>query len=309
MKIALFNDTGHYPHVGCRAVSSGLARMLDRCGVEVAYRSFYGEWRELGHEDPATALLAFNASLLPESFQGLDAVIVNGEGTIHHGRGRHLLAVLAGAQALGIPTLLVNAVVQALDETDLDVLRGLHDLAVRDAASSAYLTAHDITHRVVLDAVLEAAFVDEPSVNASGKVLVTDAHGGRPEVGRWLQALRERLGAKALDYPLAGRVPADRWAHAVADVRSARLVVTGRHHGIYLALIAGVPVVACGSNTWKIEGLLAMLPGALTVCARAEDLRQACARAVAHPERAETARQWAAAQLPLQTFQWLERAA
>src|SRR5690606_19354402 len=44
--------------------------------------------------------------------------------------------------------------------------------------------------------------------------------------------------------------------HALSVFKSASLVVTGRHHGVYLSAMAGTPFIAFGSNTWKVEGTL-----------------------------------------------------
>jgi hypothetical protein len=301
-RVALFNDTGRYPHVGCRGVSSGHDRMLARLGVEVAYRSFHGDWRELWQGDRERSLDAFRRSPLAAELRRVDAVVVNGEGTIHHEGGRHLVAVLAGAQDLGLPTFLVNAVFQESEE-DLVTLTRLRDFTVRDAASSAYLGRLDVAHRVVFDSILEADFVDEPAWDLGGRIAITDWHSSRDaDVGVALETLRRDLGDNAVSYPLEDAARADRWRHAVADLRTARLVVTARHHGVCLAGLAGVPLVAMGSNTWKIEGMLALLPGNLQVVARLEELPDACLAALGQPALFEEIRECLRAARPLSTF-------
>lgn len=290
MRIALFNDTGRYPHVGCRAVSSGHDRMLERLGVEVAHRSFYGEWRD-GIDGPR--LLAI--------LRSVEAVVVNGEGTIHHGRGRHLLAILRTAQALEVPTYLVNAVLEACDD-DRDVLDQLTDCTVRDAASSAYLTRLGVPHRIVFDSILEADFVEEARVDLAGKIVVTDWHGARADVGAALQRLQAEFGDGAVWYPLEHPDQAAHWSQALADLRAARLIVTGRHHGVCLAAMAGVPFVACGSNTWKVEGLLACLPGDVQPWQPGADLSAMCAAALDRPAMFAEIQRRVLAQRPLTTF-------
>ena len=292
-RIALFNDTGRYPHIGCRGVSSGHDRMLARLGISVAYRSFHGEWQDLS---------SLHDSALAGHLVDVDAVVVNGEGTIHHQGGRHLLAILRGAQAMGLPTFLVNAVFQESEE-DLDVLKRLTDFTVRDGASSAYLTRLGVKHRVVLDSILEAGFVDTPSTNLHGKMAVTDWHQSRDaDVGAALRQFMEDLGNDAVFYPLEDEIRAAHWQHAVADLRTAGVVVTGRHHGVCLAGLAGVPFVAMGSNTWKIEGMLALLPGNVRVCDNLMDLPDACSEALGRPELFASIREFLCAQRPLSTF-------
>ena len=62
-------------------------------------------------------------------------------------------------------------------------------------------------------------------------------------VGAALQALQQELGSEAICYPLESPEREKDWRHAVADLAQARLVVTGRHHGVCLAGMAGVPLV------------------------------------------------------------------
>jgi hypothetical protein len=303
-RIALFNDTGRAPHIGCRGVTSGHDRMLARLGVSVAYRSFLGEWVDLADADTDIdhAQRAFRASPLVSILEGVDAVVVNGEGTIHHRAGLHLVAILRGAQAMGIPTYLVNAVIQE-SERDLETLRRLTDFTVRDAASSRYLTGLGVPHRVVLDSIFEAEFSDEPALDMQGKIAVTDCQMSRTEdIGVALTNLLTSLGDDGVYYPLKDVARADAWQHAVADLRTARLVVTARHHGVCLAAMAGVPFVALQSNTWKVEGFLEVLPGGLRVCTDLDTLPRACENALRSAEAFREIQQFVGARRPLDTF-------
>jgi hypothetical protein len=42
----------------------------------------------------------------------------------------------------------------------------------------------------------------------------------------------------------------------VANLRTAKLYITGQHHGVYAAGLAGIPFIAVPSNSHKIEGLI-----------------------------------------------------
>jgi sulfatase maturation enzyme AslB (radical SAM superfamily)/Flp pilus assembly protein TadD len=302
LRVALFNDTGRFHHVGCRGVTLGHDRMFARHGIEVRHRSFLGEWCELWRGDPAASLEAFLASALPERLREVDAVVVNGEGTIHHGHGLHLLTILAGARQLGLPAFLVNAVFQESEHFP-ETLRGLNDFTVRDAHSAAYLQSLGVPHRVVFDSILEADFAAEPAHDFSGKIVVTDWHGARDsDVGAALRGLMRDLGSECVYYPLEGPERERDWRHALADLRAARLVVTGRHHGVCLAGMAGVPFVALGSNTWKIQGLLALLPGGLRVCTEPARLLSRCNEAIASRARFAEIQHFLHTQRPLSTF-------
>jgi hypothetical protein len=246
--------------------------MLARQCFEVGFRSYLGEWAHLWSGDRAGSLRAFWQSDLPRQLSAVHAVIVNGEGTIHHGGGLHLLAILAGAQEMRLPTFLVNAVFQECEQ-DLQTLRQLDDFTVRDAASSACLKRLGVPHRIVLDSIFEAPFEAAPAHDFRGKIVVTDWHLARAgDVGAASEKLLNELGAGAVFYPLDSPEREHDWRQALADFQQARLVVTGRHHGLCLAALAGVPFVALGSNTWKIEGMLELLPGGLRVSADPTEL-------------------------------------
>lgn len=305
LRVALFNETGRESHVGCLGVSSAHNRMFARLGMDVALRSYLNEWRELWRGDALTSLKHFHRSDLAAQLRDVDAVVVNGEGTIHHGAGLHLLTVLAGAQSLGLRTFLVNAVFQDCRQ-DLPTLRRLDDFTVRDARSSEYLRSLDVPHRVVLDSIFEADFATEPAHDFRGKIVVTDWLQCRDEdVGAAMKKLLTELGDKAVFYPLHDAQREKDWRHAVADFRPARLVVTARHHGVCLAAAAGVPFVALGSNTWKVEGMLSLLPGNLRLCGGPGELRAMCNDAMREPEKFEAIRQYIETQRPLSTFQKL----
>jgi SAM-dependent methyltransferase len=304
LSVALFNDTGKASHAGCHGVASGHDRMFSQLNVEVGHRFFLGEWAELWKGGRTASLEAFRASELPGLLAGVDAVIVNGEGTIHHGAGLHLLTILAGAQELGVPTLLVNAVFEECEEFT-DVLRKLDDFTVRDLHSSRYLKSLGVPHRLVLDSIFEADFSEAPAHDFKGKIIVTDGIACRSDV---VQALNQALGDfgdGAVYYPLESAERVKDWRHAVADFRQARLIVTGRHHGVCLASLAGTPFVAMGSNTWKVEGLLSLFPGNLELCTDAAQLRAHCEQALKNPGIYQAIREFVLRRLPLNTFEKL----
>jgi hypothetical protein len=302
LRVALFNETGRSSHVGCKGVTLAHDAMLGRMGCEIAVRGYLGEYQELWQGDRAGSLRAFWKSNLPERLAGIDAVIVNGEGTIHHGAGLHLLTILAGAQEIGLPTFLVNAVFQDCEQ-DLQTLKQLTDFTVRDAASSAYLKRLGVSHRIVLDSILEAPLEAASKNDFRNKVVITDWHFARnQDVGSALQKLLRDLGSDAVFYPLEGADREKDWRHAQADFSQAGLIVTGRHHGVCLAGMAGVPFVALGSNTWKVEGMLKLLPGNLSACADLSELPKRCEEAFANPAQFAEIKEFLRAQLPLTTF-------
>lgn len=303
-RIALFNDTASSPHLGCLAVTDAHDRMLARSGIAILHRYFANYGRDLWVGSQEDSIAAVLASPLAGDLAEVDAVLINAEGTIHHDGGRHLLAIVGAAAQLGLPVFVVNAVLEDV-QAELGVLRQATDVTVRDLRSSEYLAAHDIPHRLVLDSILEARFVDTPDQDFTGKVVITDHHFNRDhDVGKLLNDLREELGAEAVYYPFYDRARRGDWRHAVANLSRARLVVTARHHGVYVAGLAGVPFVALGSNTWKIEGTLAMF-GALNVCGTEQELRREYQRALDNPALFREFQQFFLSHRPLTTLERL----
>jgi polysaccharide pyruvyl transferase WcaK-like protein len=259
---ALFNDNADYPHVGCQAVSQAHLAMLRRERAVVRHRYFQRDWQFLASGSLEEGIrAALESTELDHVFSGVDAVVVNGEGSIHHRQGWHLLAILGAAQRRGIPTFLVNAVLQDVDAAR-GVLAAVDDCTVRDARSARYLEMLNVGCRLVPDSFFEARFADEPVHDFAGHLVLTDCHPVRAaEFWPVFEQLRHSWPGPVSDYPLEGSERMRDWLHALADIRSAAAVVTGRHHGVCLALRAGVPFVALPSNTWKVEGFLETLDG------------------------------------------------
>ena len=262
ISVALFNDTGDSCHVGCQAVSQAHRHMLRREGADIRHAFFLNDWRHLANAVLDEGIRQALASReLRDVLADVDVVVVNGEGTIHHQGGRHLLAILGAAQRLGVPTLLVNAVLQDIDDAR-DVLAAVSDCTVRDAYTSRYLDSLGVAHRLIPDSFFEAHFLDTPRHDFAESLVITDCHVNRAaECAPQLSQLRDAWPGRVADYPLKAQERLDDWQHALADVRRADVVVTGRHHGACLALRAGVPFVTLPSTTWKVEGLIATLDG------------------------------------------------
>jgi hypothetical protein len=252
MNVLLANDTATVAHVGCQGVSDGHARMLGRAGHHVKHRLFLGSLdHHVGETDDELIQSLLSDDHLVAQIDEVDAVVVNGEGTIHHGAGRPLLALLAVAQARGKPTLLVNAVFQETAGFD-DTLQRLDDFTTRESRSCQHALARGFRARVVPDSILSARF-EPANVRLRGE-LYTDAHWQRSEVTSALQNYAGRHLATPLPLHYPGAL--QDWSTMVSKVSEADLIVTGRHHGIYLAILAGLPFVAMGSNTFKVEGVL-----------------------------------------------------
>ena len=221
-------------------------------------------------------------------FSGVDAVVINGEGTIHHNQpgAAALVAWARAAARYGCPVLTVNCTIQAMDPFLLDALvASSKRVIVREARTFNYLHRHGYSciqasdalfawRDMVLNVPLSSRRSDfrrcvySPGVVAADEAMTESIIGEQIQElvkAGWVvsyltvesederfEALARRAGA--LIYPLR------RWAPAglLSMLQEHDLVVSGRYHLIIFAWLAGRPVVPIMSNSWKVEGLLEM---------------------------------------------------
>lgn len=255
MKILLGNDTGNAFHLGCKGVSDAHARLLGRAGHEVIGRLWVATQQrfEVGPDTEVIEAVSRD-DRVRELVEASDAVVVNGEGTIHHGAGRGWLALLALGQRLGKATVLTNAVIQDTPGFD-KVFARLDDLCVRESRSAAYLASRGIACRVSPDSYYAAAFEPAEDYDLLDRTVMTDRHFEREhDVGVVMDIYLDALcDTVVLPFETLG-APPRAWRRLPEELACATGVITARHHGVCAAVLAGVPFVGLGGNTWKIEG-------------------------------------------------------
>lgn len=305
MKVFLLNDTATVPHIGCQAVSDAHARMLGEAGHEVTDRAFLGQLRDFASPDEAAGIAAVLADpSLRSRIEACDALVVNGEGTLHHGFGSEYFACLGAAQQMGKKTLIVNAVFEAHSGW-LATLGKLDDFCVRDAESLRHAASHGLAARLVPDSFMGAHFGADAAINLAGKIVVTDCHPYRnPDVGATLRHILDQVEG-SFYYPMQHGIQTHVWRGAVADWSAASIIITARHHGIYLAARARKPFIALPSNTRKIEGLMEAAGVRIPVATSGDEVEAAFAFAVENPNEYERLFDWLDAHTPLTTFRAL----
>jgi len=165
MRIMRVNDTANEPHLGCQAVSDAHARMLGAAGHCVVERFFLRELQRFGGLDESAARRrVLDDEIMAACLDRVDAVVVNGEGTLHHGRGSEYYALLGAAQQLGKATLIVNGVFEA-NAGWHRVLSRLDDFCVRDARSLAAARAAGVRCRLVPDSMLRRSLQRAPAMS------------------------------------------------------------------------------------------------------------------------------------------------
>lgn len=245
-RVAIINHTAPpgAGHFGCLTVMKVLEEALTHRGCEIALRvPVTVDWRNLN----------------PELLGDLDAIVVNGEGSIHHTATRRRVAGLAqlgpyARDKLGVPAYLINATLYALDEAALTGIAGFNRVFVRDSASLDELAGHQIEAEFVPDLTLGFDF---PKSYARVGYTVTDSV--LPDATKKLQRISQaqnwpfgkiRARPETKDRP-AIETPAD-FAQYLASRQG---VLTGRFHAATFCVGTRTPFVAIESNTPKISSL------------------------------------------------------
>jgi len=197
-----------------------------------------------------------------------DCVIVNGEGSLHHDQGVAVdifrLCILA--KNAGKRVFLINSVWEG--NTLLDELVGIFDkIYVRESFSQKLLNKIGISAEVVADlSFFHTRHARSIQVKKGCDLMYIDSW--HTHVSRFLY--KKSCEDKAPFFRMTGleqdkiyrtnffRKPqVCQLMNSSFDVLSNKGVcVTGRFHGAAIAIAFGFPVVAIGSNTHKIEGLL-----------------------------------------------------
>jgi hypothetical protein len=267
-RVVVMNDTSGRSHHGCARVMRLLYAGLGREDLQVTARSAARhDWAQ-------------DAAFLAQLRQA-DLVVINGEGTLHHGRpaGARLLAVVNHPDCKA-PVAVINALWQDNPQDWAAMLGRCALVSARDARSAAAMRVGGAEVRVVPDLSLTggAAMQDAPrdglivgdSVRIAARRALALA-GARLDA-RALVPTKTRTGAiwhwpptrAVLSAIYHGAMPPLPPLHLCADeaaylatLGQAEMHLTGRFHAICLSLITGTPFLATASNSWKIEALLA----------------------------------------------------
>lgn len=252
-----------------------------------------------------------------DRLEASDAVVINGEGSIHHNfkRALALLAMMKTAEGFPRPVLLLNATVQAMEMALLqEVMPGLGLCHAREKRT--FDTIKPFFHNAVCApdlaflAMPEPCDFDDSQPETESSCLVT---AGVLANLHTVHALLEGVWQTGLKpvYFCIGDGGEDRLTESVcrqrgvewirakdipfetlpAFVRRFPVAVSGRHHINIVLLGAGVPFVPIPSNTWKIEETLSLvgypvpmvshfadLPGRINDLMRRREALAACCR-------------------------------
>jgi polysaccharide pyruvyl transferase WcaK-like protein len=226
-KAVLLNDTSDEGHLVCPQVVQNIKTLCAKNGIEIL-----GSFTRKNVQDRCPELL--------KQTQKTDFIIINGEGTLHH-------SPVIGSELLSFgnkPIILINAVWEKMFLVS-KFLDKFFYICVRE--SKSYEEIIKIVPSKKVQIVPDTIFY------TVGEYAVQKIGFGDSVMG----FVKEELSREINFFPLQkGEKVPDLQAY-INWMKSLDLYVTGRFHGVCLAMMLQIPFLAIPSNSHKIEGLLA----------------------------------------------------
>jgi hypothetical protein len=212
-KVCILNDCSKTGHAGCELTIKAIEAQCERVGLEVIYK------------------VPINADLsnLDPILRKADLLIVNGEGSIHHGNHPELVNI-----ADKYPSVLINCVFQ--QNGNMPGLAGFRMIRARETASALELVNSGAPpDRVAMVPDMVFSIVEPVQTSKTGYgVLILDS---QLEKGYGIQPYMP-----AVDY--------------VKTINQYDCVVSGRLHGCVIAACLDIPFAAYDGNTHKIAAMM-----------------------------------------------------
>lgn len=225
MKICLINDTSKY-HSGCKAVINFYNIYCKRKKYKIIKSIYSKELIDI------------------KTLKECNLVIVNGEGTMHHDTvsKTSIDNNIDLALEYNIPIKLVNTVWQDIEYNDR--YKNLDQVIVREIDSyNAFIDCCGFKPDICLDLSYFGPIKNCDFKDFNNKIVVGDFfHANLVNLNRFSKY--DRLN-----------IFENEWDFIVNSLKTAKLYITGRHHGVYAACKARIPFVVHKSNTHKVSGL------------------------------------------------------
>ena len=202
-----------------------------------------------------------------------DVLVMNGEGSMHHGSGgfRDKMSLIASATTRDRPAFLINSVWQDNPHDFDGVLAKCRQVVVREVLSQRAIAQHGVTAEVSPDLSYFAPVSRGSAIKLKRGIAITDFMSR--EFGNFVR-LRSRWAER---YQFLDMREMD-WSTLVRSLKTARLLLTGRHHAVYAACRARTPFLALSGNSHKIEGIIATAGADIPVFKKISELQAAVER-------------------------------
>lgn len=213
-KIVLINDTSLFnTHFGCQLVGQTIREQSARVGLTII----------------ASLPLDFDVNQARPWLQRADLVVINGEGSIHHGRKTHLLKL-----ADDYPAALINCVFQ--ENGDQGSLRNFRYISARESLSANEIRRQGADCEVVPDLIFASALL--------GSIVA-----GPPNLNLGI--------TDNVTNPLSDFSPkSDLVYETLLKIKRCKKICAGRFHVAIAAAVMGIPFSTWDSNTWKTCGMM-----------------------------------------------------
>jgi hypothetical protein len=279
-KIALLNHTdlqGH--HFGCSRVMRLLEQGLTSRNCEI-----------IGRLDGKLDWRTDQACL--DILRQADAIVINGEGTLHHGRKKAswLMSVASHPVTQNKELAIVNTLYQDNPSHWIPLAKAFTHLYARDNRSAKHLSDHagrsvpffgdlstseidprahiphprdlvtvsDSVNRAVADKLCRLAQELERSTAVALMPLTRTLREENP-YSAWPLRMGRKKSVQARQFLREKRFPLLRFVHSEPEfldtLLRSKLCITGRFHGVCLCLATNTPFIAVTSHSWKIEAL------------------------------------------------------
>jgi hypothetical protein len=223
--VALINDTSIYEsHFGCQLVSQTFREQFARTGLDLKISI----GRDFRIEDYAHQL------------GQVDLVVINGEGSIHRDRNRHLLD-FAGR----FPAVLLNCVYQHNSPHE-DLAKFLY-ISARESASTAEINRAGGNCVTVPDAMFASSFL-----RSFQKPSPTQDLGETDNIVRQYRRLGPFKMRKKVGFPMLTPTVS---AYLEKLCAYQRLCI-GRFHAAVACSVLEIPFSTWDSNTWKTHAMM-----------------------------------------------------
>lgn len=264
MKAALLNDTSKY-HCGCKAVISVLEKQLQDLDATIVYRLIstdtYG-----------------GVTLSPDKYKEADVIIINGEGSMHHGSGGNILKSVVpwiGKKKI----FLVNSVWDGQPPSYGNIVSKFDRVFARESISADNMVDCGIpaSKITIFPDLCVQANCDLP-FDTSGRI-----HNFNNTIGATNSYLKVTFPVSEIN------INEYNWSALVLTLSTAKAMYTGLHHGMYACIKARTPFVVFKHNCCKIKGVLDyfQVSDFISIVQKAKDLPGEMARCLVNVDMYE----------------------
>jgi polysaccharide pyruvyl transferase WcaK-like protein len=269
--ILLINDTSLICHHGCTLLMNLMCELFKKNNFLIKDRIFYEE-----------NYLSFSKNL-----NNYDLIVINGEGTIHGKKNSDSNKVYEIFEFIrsfksqyDIPVVLINSTIASLKKHQLNTLRLVDKIYVRENFSYEYLKKNKIKSTILPDLLSiltlkgktksEKIIVNDSSIKKTTKMLINYSKSMNYEYvpilyNNYLRFIRFIIFKFCLKIKANFLINFYLYLKNlylfkfIENTKKANFIITGRFHSIFVCLALMKPFYTFESDTYKIRGLINMI--------------------------------------------------